>query len=49
MPYLKSWEEFEKMSERVYLQDPMKVRFRGDNVEAAFIFLSILLKYTFTS
>ncbi|XP_046989558.1 signal recognition particle 9 kDa protein [Schistocerca americana] len=27
MTYLKSWEEFEKQAERLYLQDPMKVRY----------------------
>ena len=26
MPYLDTWEEFEKAAERLYLQDPMKVR-----------------------
>jgi hypothetical protein len=48
MPYLKSWEEFEKVAERVYLQDPKKVSFRGVNVEGAFTFLSILPRYPFT-
>lgn len=28
MTFLKSWEEFEKAAERLYLQDPMKVRYR---------------------
>ncbi|XP_023704956.1 signal recognition particle 9 kDa protein isoform X2 [Cryptotermes secundus] len=27
MTYVKSWEEFEKAAERLYLQDPMKVRY----------------------
>ncbi|KAE8749500.1 hypothetical protein FOCC_FOCC003766 [Frankliniella occidentalis] len=27
MTYLKSWEEFERAAERLYLQDPMKSRF----------------------
>nr|CAD7200069.1 unnamed protein product [Timema douglasi] len=27
MTFLKSWEEFEKAAERLYLQDPMKVRY----------------------
>jgi signal recognition particle subunit SRP9 len=27
MTYVKSWEEFEKAAERLYLQDPMKVGF----------------------
>jgi signal recognition particle subunit SRP9 len=27
MTYLKSWEEFEKAAERLYFQDPMKVRY----------------------
>ena len=26
MTFLESWEEFEKAAERLYLQDPMKVR-----------------------
>ena len=26
MPFVESWEEFEKAAERLYLQDPMKVR-----------------------
>ncbi|XP_067007031.1 signal recognition particle 9 kDa protein isoform X1 [Anabrus simplex] len=26
MTYLKSWEEFEKAAERLYMQDPMKAR-----------------------
>jgi len=29
MTYLKSWEEFEKAAERLYLQDPMKVGLNG--------------------
>ena len=27
MTYLESWEEFEKAAERLYLQDPLKVRY----------------------
>ena len=27
MTFLESWEEFEKAAERLYLQDPMKVRY----------------------
>ncbi|XP_022910838.1 signal recognition particle 9 kDa protein [Onthophagus taurus] len=27
MTFLKSWEEFEKAAERLYLQDPSKVRY----------------------
>ena len=27
MPFVESWEEFEKAAERLYLQDPMKVRY----------------------
>ena len=27
MTYLDSWEEFEKAAERLYLKDPMKVRY----------------------
>lgn len=27
MTYLKSWEEFEKAAEKLYLQDPSKVRY----------------------
>ncbi|GJQ76843.1 hypothetical protein Trydic_g15050 [Trypoxylus dichotomus] len=27
MTYLKSWEEFEKAAERLYLHDPAKVRY----------------------
>ncbi|XP_012270194.1 signal recognition particle 9 kDa protein [Orussus abietinus] len=27
MTYLTSWEEFEKVAERLYLQDPLKARF----------------------
>ena len=28
MTYLESWEEFEQAAERLYLQDPMKCRFK---------------------
>jgi hypothetical protein len=27
MPYLNTWEDFEKAAERLYLADPMKVQF----------------------
>ncbi|XP_015926755.1 signal recognition particle 9 kDa protein [Parasteatoda tepidariorum] len=27
MPYCSTWEEFAKSAERLYIQDPMKVRF----------------------
>ena len=30
MTFLESWEEFEKAAERLYLQDPMKVRYFYD-------------------
>lgn len=43
MTYLKSWEEFEKAAERLYLQDPKKVGFRDVNVEAG------LMSYYFTA
>ncbi|EEB13572.1 conserved hypothetical protein [Pediculus humanus corporis] len=28
MTYIKSWEEFEKKGERLYLQNPIKARYR---------------------
>ena len=43
MTFLESWEEFEKAAERLYLQDPMKVRYvtKYDHASGA-----LLLKMT---
>ncbi|KAJ1521217.1 hypothetical protein ONE63_002903 [Megalurothrips usitatus] len=43
MTYLKSWEEFERAAERLYLQDPMKSRFTMKYVHSKHI---VCLKMT---
>ena len=43
MTFLESWEEFEKAAERLYLQDPMKVRYTTKYDHAAG---SLVLKMT---
>lgn len=43
MTYLKSWEEFEKAAEKLYLQDPSKIRYSMKYVHSKNV---IILKVT---
>lgn len=43
MTYLKSWEEFEKAAEKLYLQDPSKIRYSMKYVHSKNV---VILKVT---